>query len=93
MTAARVASGEANDQLTKALINAAARGIRPRCGDFEVSHYWLSEYEGERALAASWCTGCAVFAECGEVGQHQRFGTWAGIDRTVKPGRKKSEAA
>jgi hypothetical protein len=33
MTAARVASDEANDQLTRALINAAARGLRPRCPD------------------------------------------------------------
>jgi hypothetical protein len=53
MTAARVAT----DQLTKALINAAARGIRPRCGDYEVNHYGLSEHEGERARL---CRGCPV---------------------------------
>jgi hypothetical protein len=27
-----VRAGEANDALTRALIDAAARGIRPRCG-------------------------------------------------------------
>ena len=85
-------TSEANEQLTRALVTAAARRIRPRCGDYEVSHYWLSEHEGERALAATWCTGCVVFTECGEVGQHQRFGTWAGVDRTVRPGRPRNRS-
>jgi hypothetical protein len=88
MTAAR----QASDQLTRALINIARQGIRPRCGDYEVSHYWLSECEQERKQAARWCAGCVVFTECGEVGQHQRFGVWGGIDRTVKSGRKKNAA-
>jgi hypothetical protein len=78
------------DKLTRALINAAARGVRPRCGDYETSYLWLSEDAGERQLAALMCAGCAVLQECDEVGQHQRFGTWAGTDRTVRPGPKKA---
>ena len=91
MTATRLATGEANDQLTVALINAASQGLGPHCSDAG-SWLWLSEDPADRRQAAAMCTGCVVFTECGEVGQHQRFGTWAGIDRTVKSGRKKNAA-
>jgi hypothetical protein len=95
MTTTRIRASEANDQLTKALVAAAARGIRPRCGDAETSYLWLSEDDQERALAALMCSGCAVLAECDEVGRHQRFGVFGGRDTTVRPGRKlqRSEAA
>jgi hypothetical protein len=43
MTTTRTRAAEANDALTRALINAAAKGLRPRCGDYETSHLWLSE--------------------------------------------------
>ena len=43
MTATQTRAGEANDNLTKALIDLAAKGQRPRCGDYETSHLWLSE--------------------------------------------------
>jgi hypothetical protein len=39
------------DTLTRALINAAARGIRPRRGDSETAYLSLSEHDGERAIA------------------------------------------
>jgi hypothetical protein len=68
MTATRV-HAEAFEQLTRALINAAARGERPRCGDGETSHYWTSEHEGERQLAALWCAGCPVQSECLEASE------------------------
>jgi len=35
------AAAEASDALTQALIRAAARGQRPRCGDSEVSWMFL----------------------------------------------------
>jgi hypothetical protein len=80
-------ASEASDALTRALVDAAARGQRPRCGDYETAHLWLSEHDGERKQAAIMCTGCVVWAECDQVGQHQRFGTWAGVDRTRAPGK------
>jgi hypothetical protein len=90
MTATRLrAEAEANDALTTALVRAAAQGVRPRCGDYETSHLWLSDHDSERKQAALMCRGCVVWIECDEVGQHQRFGTWAGIDRSMQPGRKK----
>jgi hypothetical protein len=82
MTATYMRAAEAGERLTRALITAAARGIRPRCGDYETSYLWLSELEHERQQAARLCADCVVIAECDEVGKHQRFGTWAGIDRS-----------
>jgi hypothetical protein len=90
MTTTRLrAEAEANAQLTQALTCAAARGMRPRCGDYETSNLWLSEYEGERKQAALMCTGCVVINECDDVGRHQSLGVFGGHDRTVRPGRKK----
>jgi hypothetical protein len=65
----------------------AARGVRPRCGDYETSHLWLREDEHERQQAARMCVGCFAITECDAVGQYQRFGTWAGRDRTRAPGK------
>lgn len=87
-----IRAGAANDALTRALLVAAARGIRPRCGDYETSYLWLSEDEEERKQAALMCSGCAVIAECGEVGRHQTFGVFGGRDTTVRPGRKRQAA-
>jgi hypothetical protein len=67
MTTTRIRAGEANDQLTVALIKAAAHGIRPRCGDYETSHLFLSEDPHERRIATAMCSGCVVWAECDEV--------------------------
>ena len=66
MTAA-VRASQASEQLTRALINAAARGIRPRCGDAETSYLWLSEHDGKRRLAALMCSGCPILQPCTEV--------------------------
>jgi hypothetical protein len=84
----RSREAEASDALTQALVRAAARGIRPRCGDYETSYLWLSEDAGERRIAAALCTGCPVLEPCAEVGVHQRFGVWGGRDFTKPPGRK-----
>jgi hypothetical protein len=88
MTTTRLSAGQANEALTRALLNAAARGQRPRCGDGETSWMWLDEDPNMRRIAAAQCAGCVVWHECDEVGQHQRFGTWASKDRTRAPGRK-----
>jgi transcription factor WhiB len=92
MTTTRMHAAEANDQLTKALVAAAARGIRPRCDDYETSYLWLSEDEQERKQATHLCTACSVLAECDAVGRHQRFGVFGGRDTTVRPGRKREAA-
>ena len=88
ITAATKQASAATEALTRALIDVASRGQRPRCGDYETSYLWLSEDAGERQLAALMCTGCAVWTECNEVGRYQWFGVWAGRDRTRPPGKK-----
>jgi hypothetical protein len=87
-TAERVRASEASDALTRALVNAASRGQRPRCGDYETSYLWLSEDEQDRKQAALLCTGCPIFQPCNDVGRHQRFGVFGGRDTTVRPGKK-----
>ena len=47
----------ATDQLTTALINIAAQGLRTHCSDVELHGYWLSEDAAERAVAARLCVG------------------------------------
>jgi hypothetical protein len=79
---------EANDRLTQALIRAAARGVRPRWGDYETAHLFLSEDPHERRIATAMCTGCVVWLECDEVGKHQKFGVWASTDRTRHQARR-----
>jgi hypothetical protein len=90
MTNAPASARAANDALTRRLLDLASRGQRPRCGDYETSHLWLSEDAGERQLAALMCAGCAVWTECGEVGRYQSFGVFGGRDTTIRPGRAKA---
>lgn len=70
------------DVLTRALISAAAAGLRSNCSDPGTGELWLSENEGERRKAARLCGGCPVFDPCGQVGQFQTFGVWAAVDKT-----------
>jgi hypothetical protein len=79
---------KAHDRLNRALVNAAAQGVRPRCGDFETSHLWLSEHTQERAMAALMCADCVVLDECADVGEFQSFGIWGGVDRTKRQQRE-----
>ena len=76
---------QARDLLTEALIDLKASGrCTPCTADPDTSHFWLSELEGERAIAARLWAGCPVLAECSDaaVAGGERFGVWAGIDRT-----------
>jgi hypothetical protein len=79
MTAATKAA-LAGDRLTRALVDWARRGVRPGCVDY--AYLFLSEDPRERRVAAAMCNGCCVFTECDEVGRFQRFGVFAGTDRT-----------
>jgi hypothetical protein len=80
------------DRLTRALLDAAAEGLRPHCGDAS-SWMWLSEDAADRAEAALRCHGCPVYVECGAAAEarQEKFGTWGGRDRTVVPGGKKKQ--
>jgi hypothetical protein len=75
---------EASAALVKALINAAAAGLRPHCSDVGLGELWLSDDEHERAEAAKLCGGCPVFEPCGDAAEAngEKFGTWSGVDRT-----------
>jgi Transcription factor WhiB len=81
----RIASGK----LTSRLIDLARQGIRPQCGNAETSHYWTSEDEQERQLAAAWCDGCIVWAECREAAEanRERWAVWASKDYSIRPGK------
>jgi hypothetical protein len=83
----------ASDKLTRAILTAASRGLRPHCSDAGTSEMWISEIDSERAQAALLCGGCPVFAECGDaaIAHDERFGVWAGRDFTRK--QKKQQAA
>lgn len=75
----------ASDGLTRALIAVAASGGSVPCGEYGGHLMWTSDDSDERALAASWCTGCPVFSACGEAADanDERFGVWAGVDRSA----------
>jgi len=77
----------AAEQLTRRLVDLAAQGRRPRCGEPGGHQLWLSDNADDRALAATWCTGCSVLTECGAAADErgERFGVWAGRDRTPPP--------
>jgi len=77
----------AAEQLTRAMVSLAAQGRRPRCGEPGGHELWCSDDADDRAQAASWCNGCPVLAECAAAANEQgeRFGVWAGRDRTPPP--------
>ena len=76
----------ASDRLTAALLTLAARGQSPPC---TADDRWLSEDQDERATAARLCAGCPVLEPCrmAAAAQGERFGVWAGVDRTRAPGK------
>ena len=82
----------AQQALTAALVQLAAEGQRPRCGEYGGADLWLSEDPDDRALAARWCRGCLVLDACHNAAEEgaEQFGVWAGIDRTAttQPQRK-----
>jgi hypothetical protein len=76
-----------SDQLTRALLDMASRGLRTHCSDPSLSELWLSEHEAERAEAVKLCRGCPVLLECREVGKYQTWGVFGGRDVSRRPGR------
>ena len=90
MTFNQDAAVRAQDALSMALLTMAVEGDRPRCGDHATRDMWTSAFPDERALAATWCRGCAVLTLCGAVADanDERHGVWGGRDRSpARPGR------
>jgi hypothetical protein len=85
----------ATAKLNTALITMASQGSRPRCADPIDHQLWTSENQPERDTAAARCTGCHVLDLCHQAADErdERWGVWGGHDRSIRPGRKKSEAA
>ncbi len=83
------------DLLTRALVDLATKGQRPRCGDPATHDYWTSDQQAEREQAACWCAGCPVLDEChaAAAANGERFGVWAGVDRTMRPKHRKGSSA
>jgi Transcription factor WhiB len=82
------------DQLTRALIDAAAKGLRPHCSDAGSHHLWLSDHEADRAIAVRLCRHCPVETVCRDTAEQrdERWGVWGGVDRSIRPGRPKKAA-
>lgn len=84
----------AGEELTRQLIDLAANGGRPRCGD-PGDDRWTSDDPTDRAEAAALCAGCLVLDACRAAADEadERWHVWAGVDRTPKtrtPMRKKA---
>jgi len=82
----------AAEQLTRALVDLATQGRRPRCGEPGGHELWTSDDADDRAQAATWCNGCPVLAECAaSADEHdEKFGVFGGRDRTPAPPAKKT---
>jgi hypothetical protein len=83
---------QATDRLTRALLDAAARGERTHCSDPATHHLWLSDHDSERATAVMLCDHCPVLTVCRDTAEQrdERWGVWGGVDRSIRPGRKKA---
>jgi hypothetical protein len=75
--------------LAEALAELANDRIKVPCAEDLATDLWFAETPAERAEAATWCDGCAVFTECAaaSVEVRPRFGVWAGRDWTPRPRR------
>lgn len=88
MTARDEAHAEALDALHEALTAALDARQPVPCRTPGRTALWTSDAHEERAEAAEACQACPILAPCRAAGRFERFGTWAGRDVTVKPGKK-----
>lgn len=80
-----------HERLAWGLAGLLAEGdLPPCCG----SGAWVSEDRDERSLAALACMPCPLLEVCGEAADStkERFGVWAGVDRTQPAGKRKGAA-
>ncbi len=80
------------EQLTRALVDLATKGQRPRCGDPATHAYWTSDEQAEREQAVSWCAGCPILRECAAAAEVESFGVWGAVDVTPLTRRKRVQA-
>lgn len=81
----------AAEVLGQALLELAEQGRATPCQGRRRDR-WTSESAEDRAWAASVCVtlGCPVIEVCGAAADEhdERFGVWAGVDRTPAPHKK-----
>lgn len=83
----------AREALDRALLDLAADGRRPRCGEPADHHLWTSDARDERARAARLCAACPILRSCAEAAEEERD-TWTtrgGVDRRPKPTEKRTK--
>lgn len=79
----------ARDRLDRALLDLAADGRRPRCGEPASHHLWTSEDRAERARAARLCSACPILRQCGLAAEEeQELFVWGGVDHGTRPSKK-----
>jgi hypothetical protein len=76
----RTPATEAGERLHSALVDLAHRGQRPPCADDP--ELWYADHLEQRREAAQRCAGCPLFEACDEAGADEKWGVWAGVDRT-----------
>lgn len=86
----------AGEALTLALLDLAENDQRAPCQGRRRDR-WTSDDAAEREWAASVCASlpCPILAECGAAAAEarERFGVWAGVDRTATPKARRTAAA
>ncbi|GAA1969296.1 hypothetical protein GCM10009817_06560 [Terrabacter lapilli] len=82
----------AHEALARALEDAADAGLRIPCAG---SDDWISEDPNTRTQAARRCDGCPCITECAAAADEtrERFGVWAGRDRSPQPPKTKKDTA
>lgn len=82
----------ARDRLDRALLDMAARGQRPPCGQPWGDGLWTSESHEDRARAAVLCRPCPLLEPCAATAEEadERHNVWGGRDWTRHHGPKKN---
>ncbi|GAB2747758.1 hypothetical protein GCM10027039_01750 [Terrabacter koreensis] len=82
----------AHDELARALEEAVDLGLIIPCAG---SDDWTSEDADTRAAAAQRCDGCPCLNECAAAADEtkERWGVWAGRDRSPRTKTKENPAA
>lgn len=77
----------AHELLIRALVEVAATGQRPPCGDYAGDSPWLSDDHRQRVQAAALCATCPAITACDDAANEtaEKFGVWGGTDRTPRP--------
>lgn len=74
----------ARDRLDRALLDLAAAGRRPVCGEPWSEALWTSDDADDRAEAARLCQTCPLLEPCAEAADEadERHHVWGGQDWT-----------